>query len=194
MKCQIALWDKHDARIAALSLDLIPREDRRWTRALLQFSLASDVHKAIHLCLREDLTMPLAALLRSLIDTSVLGIWLVKYADDKEAQESVEDKKTLEIEQIFNTEDRQVFAFLYEPVKDTENQFYRDVLHPSVHGDAFHLAMRTRNEAAKRAWSMKCQNGADQIYKHFLIRLRESAIVPSDFQKKLQLELNQMHS
>jgi hypothetical protein len=33
--------------------------------------------------------MPLAALLRSLIDTSVLGIWFLKYAKDEAITESV---------------------------------------------------------------------------------------------------------
>src|ERR1700678_4312004 len=69
-----------DRRVAALSLDLVPAENQRAIRALNQALLAGELHDAMALCLQSNLLMPLAALLRSLIDTSVLGIWVLKYA------------------------------------------------------------------------------------------------------------------
>jgi hypothetical protein len=78
-----------DRRVAALSLDLVPAQNQRAIRALNQALLAGELHDAIALCLQSNLLMPLAALLRSLIDTSVLGIWLLKYATDEEVSDSV---------------------------------------------------------------------------------------------------------
>jgi hypothetical protein len=63
-----------DRRVAALSLDLVPAENQRAIRALNQALLAGELHDAIALRLQSNLLMPLAALLRSLIDTSVLCI------------------------------------------------------------------------------------------------------------------------
>jgi hypothetical protein len=68
-----------DKRIAAMSIDRVPLEDQRATRAATQVLLARELHQAITVCLTEGLLMPVASLLRSLIDTSVLGIWFVKY-------------------------------------------------------------------------------------------------------------------
>jgi hypothetical protein len=109
-----------DRRVAALSLDLVPAENQRAIRALNQALLAGELHDAMALCLQSNLLMPLAVLLRSLIDTSVLGVWLLKYATDEEVRESV---------------------------KGTDHEFYRDVLHPSIHGDALHIAMRIRHQS-----------------------------------------------
>jgi hypothetical protein len=106
-----------DKRVAALSLDLVNPEGRRSTRALTQALLAGELHDAIILCVKADLPMPLASLLRSLIDTAVLGIWLVKYALSEEVAESVASLSTPEtIKERFDPEDRKMFAFVFEPV------------------------------------------------------------------------------
>jgi len=80
---------KHDTRVAALSISQVPKENQRSTRSLNQALLAGELHDAIILCLKDNKLMPLAALLRSLIDTSVLGIWFLKYAKDEAITESV---------------------------------------------------------------------------------------------------------
>jgi hypothetical protein len=67
-----------DKRVSALSLDLVAPENRRVTRIQAQAQLAGELHDAILLCLENGLAMPLAAFLRSLIDTTVLGIWFAK--------------------------------------------------------------------------------------------------------------------
>jgi hypothetical protein len=142
-----------DRKVAALSLDLIPPENQRAMRALSQALLASELHDAMMLCLKSNLSMPLAALLRSLIDTTALGIWLLKYATDQEVKDSVAHLSTVEmIQRSFDQEDMPMFAFIFEPVKGTDHEFYRDVLHPSIHGDALHISMRVRHEASRRTW------------------------------------------
>ncbi len=80
---------KRDTRVAALSISQIPKENQRSTRSLNQALLAGELQDAIILCLKDNKLMPLAALLRSLIDTCVLGIWFLKYAKDEEIIESV---------------------------------------------------------------------------------------------------------
>jgi hypothetical protein len=80
---------KRDTRVAALSISQIPKENQRSTRSLNQALLAGEPHDAIILCLKDNKLMPLATLLRSLIDTCVLGIWFLKHAKDEEITESV---------------------------------------------------------------------------------------------------------
>jgi hypothetical protein len=119
-----------DKRIAALSIDRVPLEDRRACRAATQAALAKELHQAMTACLAEGLLMPIASLLRSLIDTTALGIWFVKYAPDDQITESVAHRSTTDlIEKYFVDEDRITFAFLFLPVKDTDHLFYREVLH-----------------------------------------------------------------
>jgi hypothetical protein len=139
-----------DRKVAALSLDLTPPENQRAIRALNRALLAGELHDAMTLCLKSNLLMPLAALLRSLIDTSVLGIWLLKYATDEAAKDSVAHLSTVEIVQrSFDLEDKTMFAFIFEAVNGTDHEFYRDVLHPSIHGDALHIAMRVRDQESR---------------------------------------------
>lgn len=122
-----------DRRVAALSLDLVPAENQRAIRALNQALLAGELHDAMALCLQSNLLMPLAALLRSLIDTSVLGIWLLKYATDEEVRDSVAHVSAVDkVQRSFASEDRSIFSFIFQPVKGTDHEFYRDVLHPSA--------------------------------------------------------------
>jgi hypothetical protein len=45
-----------------------------------------------------------------------------------------------------------MFAFVFEEVRETD---YRDVLHPSIHGDALHIAMRLRDGNSKKMWVHK---------------------------------------
>jgi hypothetical protein len=181
-----------DKRVAALSLDLVNPEGRRSTRALTQALLAGELHDAIILCVKADLPMPLASLLRSLIDTAVLGIWLVKYALSEEVAESVASLSTPEtIKERFDPEDRKMFAFVFEPVKGTDHQFYRDVLHPAIHGDALHLAMRTRDEPSTKAWILKCSFHANRVYCHFLLEFARSGVVPETYRAYIRAESEQ---
>ena len=170
---------KRDQRIASLSLDLIPQENRRTTRCLSQALLAGELHDAIILCLKESKIMPTAALIRSLIDTSVLGIWLLKYAKDEEVPDSVAHLSTPEIvKNVFVGKDQNMFAFVFEEVKGTDHQFYRDVLHPSIHGDALHIAMRLRDEKSRRTWVHKIIFHVNHVYVYFMLQFAESGLVP----------------
>lgn len=178
-----------DKRIAALSLDLVAPDQRRSSRALTQALLAGELHDAIILCAKADLPMPLASLLRSLIDTAVLGIWLAKYARSEEVAESVASLSTPEIiQQQFDPDDQKMFAFVFEQVKDTDHQFYRDVLHPAIHGDALHLAMRIRDEASIKSWILKCVFHAHHVYCHFLLQFAKSGTVPEEYRVHIQAE------
>jgi len=179
-----------DRRVAALSLDLVSPENRRVTRILSQAQLAGELHDAMLLCLKDGLAMPLAALLRSLIDTAVLGIWLAKYASDDEAAASVAELSTTNLvkERFADEEDRRMFLFIFESVKDTDHEFYRDVLHPSIHGDALHLAMRIRNAPAQKSWLLKCAVHANHVYCHFLLVFAKSGKVPQHLGSYIQLE------
>jgi hypothetical protein len=173
---------ERDRRVAALSLHHLPAENQRTTRALNQALLAGELHDAIFLCLLNTLVMPVAALLRSLVDTSVLGIWLVRYATDEEARDSVANLSTLEmVEKIFGEDDKKMFLFLFEPVKGTDHLFYRDVLHPSIHGDALHIAMRIRDGASKKTWIHKCVFHTNQVYVHLLLQFAKSGKVPKEW-------------
>jgi hypothetical protein len=173
---------KRDGRVAALSLDLVPAENKRATRACNQALLAGELHDAMALCLKSNLLMPLAALLRSLIDTSVLGIWLLKYATDEQVRDSVAHLSAVEMVRCsFGPEDRPMFAFMFQPVKGTDHEFYRDVLHPSIHGDALHIAMRVRDQASKRIWVRKCLFHATHVYVHMLLQFAKSGKVPQEF-------------
>lgn len=178
-----------DKRIAALSIDRIPLEDQRASRAAAQAALAWELHQAIIACLTQQLLMPIASLLRSLIDTTALGIWFVKYAPDDQITESVAHLSTTDlIENYFVDEDRIKFAFLFLPVKDTDHLFYRDVLHPSVHGDALRLVMRTRDEASRKTWIYNCLFQADTVYCHFLLQFAKSGQVPEYMQEQVRAE------
>jgi hypothetical protein len=178
-----------DRKVAALSLDLVPSENQRATRALSQVLLAGELHDAMILCLKDNLLMPLAALLRSLIDTSVLGIWLLKYATDEEVKGSVAHLATADmVHKSFDKEDLPMFAFIFEPVKGTDHEFYRDVLHPSIHGDALHIVMRVRDEASRRVWVHKCLFHANQVYVHMLLQFAKSGKVPQEFQDYVRQE------
>jgi hypothetical protein len=133
--------------------------------------------------------MPLAALLRSLIDTSVLGIWLLKYAEDGDVRDSVAHLSTVDmVRDSFGPEDRLMFAFIFQPVMGTDHEFYRDVLHPSIHGDALHIAMRIRDQASKRTWVRKCLFHANHVYVHMLLEFAKSGEVPEVFQHYIRNE------
>jgi hypothetical protein len=178
-----------DRRVAALSLHLVPAENQRAIRALNQVLLAGELHDAMTLCLESNLLMPLAALLRSLIDTSVLGIWLLKYATGEEVTDSVAHLSTVDmVQRSFGPEDRPMFAFIFQPVKGTDHEFYRDVLHPSIHGDALHIAMRVRDQASKRIWVHKCLFHANHVYVHMLLQFAKSGMVPHEFQDYIREE------
>jgi hypothetical protein len=180
---------ERDRRIASLSLDLIPQENRRATRSLNQALLAGELNDAIILCLTEFKIMPTAALLRSLIDTSVLGIWLLKYAKDEEVSDSVAHLSTPEIvKNVFIGKDQSMFAFVFEEVKDTDHQFYRDVLHPSIHGDAMHIAMRLRDEKSQRTWVHKVIFHTNHVYVYFMLQFAESGLVPAQMQEYFKNE------
>jgi hypothetical protein len=180
---------ERDRRIASLSLDLIPQENKRATRSLNQALLAGELHDAIFLCLKESQNMPTAALLRSLIDTCVLGIWLLRYAKDEEVSDSVAHLSTPEIvKNVFVGKDQKMFAFVFEEVKGTDHQFYRDVLHPSIHGDALHIAMRLRDEKSRRAWVHKIIFHANHVYVHFILQFAESGLVPAQMHEYFKSE------
>jgi hypothetical protein len=158
-------------------------------RALNQALLAGELHDAMMLCLKSNLSMPLAALLRSLIDTTALGIWLLKYATDQEVKDSVAHLSTVEmIQRSFDQEDMPMFAFIFEPVKGTDHEFYRDVLHSSIHGDALHISMRVRHEASRRTWVYKCMFHAKHVYVHMLLQFAKSGKVPQEFQDYIREE------
>jgi hypothetical protein len=79
-------------------------------RALNQALLAGQLHDAMTACLTANLLIPLATLLRSLIDTSVLGIWLIKYATEREASDSVAHLSTADlVQQRFDQNDSSSF-------------------------------------------------------------------------------------
>lgn len=171
---------KRDRRVASLSVGLVPQENRRTTRTLNQALLAGELHDAIILCLKESKLMPTAALLRSLIDTCVLGIWLLRYAKDEEVPDSVAHLSTPEIvRNVFVGKDQSMFAFVFEEVKGTDHQFYRDVLHPSIHGDALHITMRLRDEKSRRTWVHKVIFHTNHVYVHFMLQFAESGLVPA---------------
>jgi hypothetical protein len=170
-----------DRRVASLSLDLIPPERQRPARSLNQALLAGELHDAIILCFQNFKFMATAALLRSLIDACVLGIWLLKYAKDEEVADSVAHLSTTEIvKSTFKGQDQSMFAFVFQEVKGTDHQFYRDVLHPSIHGDALHVAMRLRDETSRKTWIHKVMFHTNQVYVHFMLELAKSGLVPSE--------------
>lgn len=171
---------KRDQRVAASSITLVPVANQRSARSLNQALLAGELHDATVLCLKERLVMPTAALLRSLIDTCVLGIWFLRYATDEEIRDSVAHLSTPEIvKKRFVNEDQRMFAFVFEEVRGTDHQFYRDVLHPSIHGDALHIAMRLRDDNSRKTWVHKCIFHANHVYTHFLLQLAQSGQVPA---------------
>jgi hypothetical protein len=115
-----------------------------------QALLAGDLRDAIVLTKRREINAH-SSPLGSLIDTCVLGIWLLKYAKDQEIADSVAHPNTPDI--VMNTfkgQDQSMFAFVFEEVRGTDHQFYRDLLHPSIHGDALHIAMQLRDEKSRR--------------------------------------------
>lgn len=136
---------KRDDRVAAMSLHRFPATEQRSVRALNQALVAGELYDVIILCVKNKKFMPLAALLRNLIDTCVLGIWFLKYAKNEEIAERVAHLSTPEmVKSRFVGEDQLAFAFMFQCVKGTDHEFYRDVLHPSIHGDGLHIAMRLR--------------------------------------------------
>lgn len=180
---------QRDKRVAGLSLDLVPKENKRATRVATQVLLADQLHEAITLCLKEGLLMPIASLLRSLIDTTVLGLWLLKYSAEDQVTDSVSDLSTAElIRHRFDNEDKKIFGFIFQPIKDTDHHFYRDVLHPSVHGDALHLAMRTRDEASRKTWVFNCSFQANSVYCHFLLQFAKTGKVPDYMKERVKEE------
>jgi hypothetical protein len=75
---------------------------------------------------------------------------------DEEGRDSVAHLSTVDmVQRSFGPEDRPMFAFIFQPVKGTDHEFYRDVLHPSIHGVALHIALRVRDQASKRTWVAK---------------------------------------
>lgn len=180
---------KRDTRIAALSISQVPKENQRSTRSLNQALLAGELHDAVILCLKDNKLMPLAALLRSLIDTCVLGIWVLKYAKDDEITESVAHLSTSDlVRTIFTGEDQQMFAFVFQTVKDTDHEFYRDVLHPSIHGDALHIAMRIRDYPSRRTWVHKVLFHTNHVYVHLMLEFAKSGLVPAHLHEYFKTE------
>jgi hypothetical protein len=180
---------KRDTRVAALSISQLPKENQRSTRSLNQALLAGELHDAIILCLKDNKLMPLAALLRSLIDTCVLGIWFLKYAKDEEITESVAHLSTPDlVRTIFTGEDQRMFAFVFQTVKDTDHEFYRDVLHPSIHGDALHIAMRIRDYFSRRTWVHKVIFHTNHVYVHLMLEFAKSGLVPAHLHEYFKTE------
>ena len=179
-----------DKRVAALSIELVSPGSRRANRIANQVVLAGELHEAIALCVNRGLLMPIASLLRSLIDTTVLGLWFVKYSSEDEVTKSVSNFSTTElINDRFDDGDKKIFAFLFQPVKDTDHHFYRDVLQPSVHGDALHLAMRTRDEASRKTWIFNCSFQANSVYCHLLLQFVETGKVPDSMKECIKEEV-----
>jgi hypothetical protein len=157
--------------VAELSINLVPEAERRSSRSARQAILASELHEAIGLCMEKSLFMPTLALLRSLIDTCVLGIWFLKYAKDEEIVDSVAHLSTPEIvKNCFDARDQVMFDFIFEELEGTRNQLYRDVLHPSIHGDALHVAMRLRDQKSKKTWVHECIIRTNVIYVYFFLQ------------------------
>ena len=170
---------RRDRKVAALSLELLPQPVQRSARSLSQALLAGELHDAIILCLENALVMPTPALLRSLIDTCVLGLWLLKYATDEEVCDSVSRLSTTKlVKERFVDKDRKMFAFVFQPIAGTDHEFYRDVLHPAIHGDALHIAMRLRDTQSKKTWVHKCVFHTNQVYAHFLLQFAQTGQVP----------------
>ena len=100
---QVDRRKRRDQKVADLSISLVPKEDQRSPRSLNQALLAGELHDAVFLCLKDKKLMPLAALLHSLIDTCVLGIWFLKYAKDEEITDSVAHLSTPEIVKTYSS-------------------------------------------------------------------------------------------
>jgi hypothetical protein len=178
---------QRDLRVADLSINLIPEEGRRSSRSASQAILASELHEAISLCLENRLFMPTLALLRSLIDTCVLGIWFLKYAKDDEIVDSVAYLSTPEIiRNNFDTRDQEMFDFIFEEIQGTNNQLYRDVLHPSIHGDALHVAMRLRDQKSTKTWVHRCIVHTNVVYVYFLLQF--AGKIPEELKNYIDAE------
>jgi hypothetical protein len=63
-------------------------------------------------------------------------------------------------------------------INATDHEFYRDVLHPSIHGDALHLAMRVRDQASKRTWVHKCLFHANYVHMLLQFAKRQGSYPP----------------
>jgi hypothetical protein len=180
---------KRDDRVAAISLHRVPQTEQRYVRALNQALVAGELYDVVLLCANASKFMPLAALLRSLIDTCVLGIWFLKYANDVEIAGSVAHLSIPEMVKMrFISKDQNAFAFMFEPVKGTDHEFYRDVLHPSIHGDGLHIAMRLRDDEATKTWVHKCLFHSSQVYIHLTLQFAESGLVPANLHDYFQKE------
>jgi hypothetical protein len=173
---------QRDLRVAELSINVIPEESRRSSRSASQAILASELHEAVCLCMEKRLFMPTIGLLRSLIDTCVLGIWFLKYAKDEEIVDSVAHLSTPEIvKSCFNARDQAMFDFIFEELEGTTNQLYRDVLHPSIHGDALHVGMRLRDQKSTKTWVHECITRANVVYIYFLLQF--GVKIPEELKK-----------
>jgi hypothetical protein len=163
---------QRDLRVAELSINLVPEAGRRFSRAGRQAILASELHEAICLCMDKRLFMPTLGLLRSLIDTCVLGIWFLKYAKNEEITDSVAHLSTPEIvKNCFDGTDQSMFDFIFEELQGTKNELYRDVLHPSIHGDALHVGMRLRDQKSTKTWVHECVTRTNVVYVYFLLQV-----------------------
>jgi hypothetical protein len=183
-KVKVDRKKQRDLRVAELSINLIPEENRRSSRAASQAILASELHEAICLCLENNLFMPTFALIRSLIDTCALGIWFLKYAKDEEIIDSVAHLSTPEIvKTCFDARDQVMFGFIFEEIQGTNNQVYRDVLHPSIHGDALHVAMRLRDKKSTKTWVHKCVVNTNAIYIYFFLQFGVDGKLPEELNK-----------
>lgn len=81
-----------------------------------------------------------------------------------------------------------MFAFVLEEVKDNDHQFYRDVLHPSIHGDAMHISMRLRDEKSRRTWVHKVIFHTNHVYVRFMLQFAESGLVPAQMHEYFKNE------
>ena len=81
-----------------------------------------------------------------------------------------------------------MFAFVFQTVKDTDHEFYRDVLHPSIHGDALHIAMRIRNYSSRRTWVHKVLFHTNHVDVHLMLEFAKSGLVPANLHEYFKTE------
>ena len=180
---------KRDTRVAALSISQIPEENQRATRALNQALLAGELHDAVILCLKDNKLMPLAAVLRSLIDTCVLGIWFLKYAKDEEITESVAHLSTPDlVRTIFTGEDQRMFASYSKQSRTRTTSFTGMSCILPFTGDALHIAMRIRDYSSRRTWVHKVLFHTNQVYVHLMLEFAKSGLVPAHLHEYFKTE------
>ena len=81
-----------------------------------------------------------------------------------------------------------MFAFVFQTVKDTDHEFYRDVLHPSIHGDALHIAMRIRDYSSRRTWVHKVLFHTNHVDVHLMLEFAKGGLVPAHLHEYFKTE------